>query len=365
MKQPKYSEGQMVRLKSYEDLKANEYHFLYSDENLKTAAGAEVAIYKVKNDLRTIVWYEVGQWGHNSIEIPESYIECDASPEKIAASIESESKKSKNFQEFSNQMRAAICNEEYTYRNVKTLLEECLHILDSKMRKQFHLDKDKDLKKELLAIIDIDNISVRRFLSVPEINIGRFNEKKFPIESTVDFEEVLTWITRKLDLFSTRWYSGKLRSDSLKSCSKEMKSSFECVKRSLNHYGEKDYFHNSDLVELSMFAIQTIIYLENPKETDKEKLTEAFHSVTRRMADLYQRKNKDYGNSFAISMDTDGLLVAKIRIGDKVNRYCTLVENNSEAQVTDESLIDTLIDMANYCVMTVVWLEAQEDRNPE
>lgn len=361
MKQPKYSEGQMVRLKSYEDLKANEYHFLYSDENLKTAAGAEVAIYKVKNDLRTIVWYEVGQWGHNAIEIPEAYIECDASPVKGPIPIESESKESKNFMEFSKEVKKAILSGQYSFSDVERLVGECLVCLINRKHGE---DADEVLYYTIGG--RADPLIIRGFMSVPEINIGRLNGKQFPIEKIVDFEEVLLWITRKLDLFSTRWYSGKLRSDSLGSCSIDIKASFESVKRSFRYRMKKELdFCNMELVELSMFAIQTIIYLENPKETDKEKLTEAFHSVTRRMADLYQRKNKDYGNSFAISMDTDGLLVAKIRIGDKVNRYCTLVENNSEAQVTDESLIDTLIDMANYCVMTVVWLEAQEDRNPE
>src|SRR5699024_10866424 len=42
-----------------------------------------------------------------------------------------------------------------------------------------------------------------------------------------------------------------------------------------------------------------------------------FNSVTKNMVALYSRKNRDYGNSFDKSLDEDGLLVAKIRLGDK------------------------------------------------
>ena len=44
------------------------------------------------------------------------------------------------------------------------------------------------------------------------------------------------------------------------------------------------------------------------------------NAIANMMTDLYARKNRDYGNSFDKSMDKFGLVVAAIRIGDKVNR---------------------------------------------
>lgn len=70
---------------------------------------------------------------------------------------------------------------------------------------------------------------------------------------------------------------------------------------------------------------------------------------------IYYQKNVDYGDSFNKSLDEDGLLVAKIRIMDKVNRFKTLLKAD-EALVKDESIEDTLLDMANYALMTVMWL---------
>lgn len=76
----------------------------------------------------------------------------------------------------------------------------------------------------------------------------------------------------------------------------------------------------------------------------------------------YRKKNADYGNAFEKSMDEDGLLVAKIRIGDKIRRINSLIKNNGEGQVKDERLEDTYLDLANYCVMTVLWIRKQQSK---
>lgn len=80
-----------------------------------------------------------------------------------------------------------------------------------------------------------------------------------------------------------------------------------------------------------------------------------FNRITDEMTAIYVRKNADYGNSFDKSLDEDGLLVSKIRLGDKYLRFCQLIKQ--ESQVKDESIRDTLIDMANYAIMTVMWMD--------
>lgn len=78
--------------------------------------------------------------------------------------------------------------------------------------------------------------------------------------------------------------------------------------------------------------------------------------------ETYRQKNADYGNAFEKSMDEDGLLVAKIRIGDKIRRINSLIKNNGEGQVKDEKLEDTYLDLANYCVMTILWIRKQQSK---
>lgn len=79
---------------------------------------------------------------------------------------------------------------------------------------------------------------------------------------------------------------------------------------------------------------------------------------------LYSRKNRDYGNSFDESLDEDGLLVAKIRMGDKLRRFNNLIKNDS-FMISDESIEDTLIDLANYANMTVKWIRSQREEDVE
>lgn len=94
-----------------------------------------------------------------------------------------------------------------------------------------------------------------------------------------------------------------------------------------------------------------------------------YAQVTLSMAEIsqeqlytYRKKNADYGNAFEKSMDEDGLLVAKIRIGDKIRRINSLIKNNGEGQVKDERLEDTYLDLANYCVMTILWIRKQQSK---
>ena len=71
--------------------------------------------------------------------------------------------------------------------------------------------------------------------------------------------------------------------------------------------------------------------------------------------ELYTQKNHDYGDSFHESFVQDGLLMAKIRLGDKYKRFCTLI--SAEQAVKDESIRDTLLDLANYAIMTIMELD--------
>ena len=72
---------------------------------------------------------------------------------------------------------------------------------------------------------------------------------------------------------------------------------------------------------------------------------------------LYARKNHDYGDSFHQTFTEEGLAMARIRLGDKFNRFKTL-SRSVERKVLDESIRDTLIDLANYALMTVLEMEA-------
>lgn len=75
---------------------------------------------------------------------------------------------------------------------------------------------------------------------------------------------------------------------------------------------------------------------------------------------LYIKKNHDYGDSFHLSFIEEGMAMPRIRLGDKLNRFKTL--SKEEQLVNDENIKDTLIDLANYAIMTILEIEEQEGK---
>ena len=80
--------------------------------------------------------------------------------------------------------------------------------------------------------------------------------------------------------------------------------------------------------------------------------------VCKELTETYEKKNADYGNSFENSLDKHGLIAGIVRMDDKMSRLISLNSKN-EQQVMDESLRDTLMDLANYAIMSVMWLDEQ------
>ena len=76
--------------------------------------------------------------------------------------------------------------------------------------------------------------------------------------------------------------------------------------------------------------------------------------------ELYAKKIHDYGDSFAQSFREEGMAMVRIRLGDKFNRLKALTRGG-EQKVADESIRDTLIDLANYAIMTVLEMEGEKE----
>ena len=82
-------------------------------------------------------------------------------------------------------------------------------------------------------------------------------------------------------------------------------------------------------------------------------------SLLRQIHDTYIKKNHDYGDSFSRSFKKYGLVAAMVRMEDKWNRLDNLA-SGAEQKVSDESIRDTLLDLAGYCIMTTMELDKQK-----
>ena len=83
-----------------------------------------------------------------------------------------------------------------------------------------------------------------------------------------------------------------------------------------------------------------------------------YQHIISNLEDTYKRKNSDYGNSVGDTYEKFGDISFLTRITDKYNRMVNLVCNsNNVRKVKDEALEDTILDLANYCLL---WLVERE-----
>ena len=79
------------------------------------------------------------------------------------------------------------------------------------------------------------------------------------------------------------------------------------------------------------------------------------YAICQKLNQIYKAKNHDYGDSFGDTYKKLGIISAVTRLSDKMNRIISLAVSH-EAQVKDEKIEDTLLDMANYAIMTLIEL---------
>lgn len=88
------------------------------------------------------------------------------------------------------------------------------------------------------------------------------------------------------------------------------------------------------------------------KEKTFEERADMHLRILQEIHDTYRKKNSDYGGSFTNLYKKFGLVSPVIKLYDKLTRLESLI--NKEIEVVDESIEDTLLDMANYAIMTAL-----------
>ena len=98
---------------------------------------------------------------------------------------------------------------------------------------------------------------------------------------------------------------------------------------------------------------------------------ERFHEIVKEMVDLHNRKNKDYAgeeylSNFMMCEKHMGILGWKgciIRLSDKMARIMNIARTD-EISVGDETITDTLTDLAVYAIITRILYEDFKKYNP-
>ena len=99
--------------------------------------------------------------------------------------------------------------------------------------------------------------------------------------------------------------------------------------------------------------VDSVLRVINMSKIEKHKeLLDYLHN-------LYIAKNYDYGDSVHDTYQKYGLTSFLVRMEDKLNRVRTL-NQNQDIQVPTEKIEDTLLDLANYAILAVLELKAEE-----
>lgn len=82
--------------------------------------------------------------------------------------------------------------------------------------------------------------------------------------------------------------------------------------------------------------------------------------IAGQIAEMVERKNKDYGNSFDKTLLEYGMTAFFLRIEDKLSRLKSLNKSNSEPLI-DESIEDTLKDIIGYTLLMINFLNMRDE----
>lgn len=82
--------------------------------------------------------------------------------------------------------------------------------------------------------------------------------------------------------------------------------------------------------------------------------------ICQELTDMYEKKNADYGDSFA-ELRKEFPNSITLRLTDKLNRLKTLYDPKYEQKVSDESIDDTLKDIANYAILELIERQGVEN----
>lgn len=95
------------------------------------------------------------------------------------------------------------------------------------------------------------------------------------------------------------------------------------------------------------------------EKTDADR----FKEITDKMCYIYKQKNSDYGNSFSKLFKKCGMTYAYGHLAEKIERIDSL--SNNEAKVQGESMIDSLYDLANYYILTIMEIEKRKEHGTD
>ena len=109
-----------------------------------------------------------------------------------------------------------------------------------------------------------------------------------------------------------------------------------------------------DNLNWSESPFNSIVMGKQNEKTDADR----FKEITDKMFETFKAKNHDYGSSFSNLFKECGMTYAYGHMAEKLERVKSLMKD--DAKVKGESMKDSLYDLANYAILTIMELEKTE-----
>lgn len=104
---------------------------------------------------------------------------------------------------------------------------------------------------------------------------------------------------------------------------------------------------------------------------NREQYLAEFESITKQMLEITRAKNSDYTGDEAqpfknfTMVETMGAATTEqgffTRMNDKMMRFAGFLKNGT-LKVADEKIEDTLMDLANYCILCICYLRSKNKK---
>ena len=116
------------------------------------------------------------------------------------------------------------------------------------------------------------------------------------------------------------------------------------------------YFAHFREEDIMMFGTKFDIVTKGEGKDENEKTdADRFKEITDKMFETFKAKNHDYGSSFSNLFKECGMTYAYGHMAEKLERVKSLMKD--EAKVKGERMKDSLLDLANYAILTVMEIE--------
>ena len=116
---------------------------------------------------------------------------------------------------------------------------------------------------------------------------------------------------------------------------------------------------SDDNLNWSELPFNSIIMGEQSKKTDADR----FKEITDKMFETFKAKNHDYGSSFSNLFKECGMTYAYGHMAEKLERVKSLMKD--DAKVKGESMKDSLYDLANYAILTIMEIEKRKEHGTD